>query len=244
MRIAICDDESVCRARILDLADDYAAQRQDREVVFEVYESAAELLGAVRERGAFDICVLDIVMPEMNGIQLGQALRDLGCDSRIIYLTSSDEYAIDSFRIRAFHYLLKPVERTSFFTVLDEAIASIQIIKDKSFIVRTRDGDARMTYDSILYAELNSRTVKYHLKDGKTVESVTLRSTFIEAVQELLADSRFILCGAGLTVNLHHIVSVQGDEAVFEGGERVFLSKKACRELRTAWNDYWITGEG
>lgn len=183
-------------------------------------------------------------MPDMNGIQLGQALRNEGVESKIIYITSSEEYALDSFRVRAFDYILKPIERASFYKVMDEAINSIHIKKDKSAIIKTRDGNARVAFDSILYVESTNRALIYHLFGGKTVESTTLRCSFTDAVGELLADSRFAACGVSTVVNLHHITSVENEGVVFQNTERVFLNKKLCRELRGAWNTYWITKEG
>lgn len=243
MRIAVCDDEAVCRAQLLDIATDYAEERQDTAVVFEYFSDPEELLKKTQENGFFDIYILDIVMPGMNGIQLGQALRRLGADGKIIYLTGSQEYALDSFRVRAFDYLLKPIDKTTFYTVLDEAVSSINIKKDRVLVIKTRDNSTRVTFDSILYALLDGRSIKYHLVGGKTVESTTLRTTFTEAVGELLQDKRFTLCGAGLAVNMHHVTAVESEGVVFTENQRVLLGKKACRELRTRWSNYWINEE-
>lgn len=243
VRIAICDDENLCRKQVLAVATDYAEERQDQDIVFEMFSEPEALLQAAKEKGHYDIYILDIVMPGMNGIQLGQALRDSGCDSKIIYLTSSQEYAVDSFRVRAFHYLLKPIRKEAFFAALDEAISSISIRKDRSLIIKTKSGNARITFDSILYAELSRRTVVYHLSGGRAVESTSLRTNFSDSVQELLADKRFALCGASMAANLHHITAVENEGIVFQDSTRVFLGKKACRELRTVWNDYWLSKE-
>lgn len=244
MKIAICDDDRSCRARVLDIATDYAEERKDKNISFEVFADPEELLRATREGARFDVFVLDIVMPGMNGIRLGQALRDDGEEGKIIYLTSSEEYALDSFKVRAFDYLIKPVQKASFYKVMDDAINSIHIKRDKSIIIKTRDGGARVALDSILYAELSKRAMLYHLVGGNTLESTTLRTAFAEAVGELAADSRFARCGVSTVVNLHHVSSVESEAIVFIGGKRIFASKKLCRELRLAWNDYWMSQEG
>ena len=226
MKIAICDDEASCRAQIYDLLCDYVEDRKDKEIQVELFTSPEALLRTVQEGSIFDIVILDIVMPGMNGIQLGQALRNESIDQKIVYLTSSEEYALDSFRVRAFDYLLKPVEKKTLFPVLDEAISSIHIKKDKSLIIKTKETNARVTFDSILYAELANRAIVYHLIGGKTVESTTLRTTISEAMQELLTDRRFLLCGTSTLVNLHHITMVENESIVFQDTLRVFLNKK------------------
>lgn len=244
MKIAICDDEAICRSHMLDVAEDYTEERKDKEIVFEMFSEPEALLQATRENGGYDIYILDIVMPDMNGIKLGQALRDAGMEGKIIYLTSSEEYALDSFRVRAFDYILKPISKESFYKTMDEAINSIHIKKDKSAIIKTREGNARIAFDSIFYVESTNRTLIYHLVGGKIAESTTLRCSFSDAVSELLADGRFAACGVSTVVNLHHITSVENEGVVFQNTERVFLNKKLCRELRGAWNTYWITKEG
>ena len=244
MRIAICDDEASCRARVLDVAHDYVEERKDKDVVFDTYSDPNALLEATRAGVTYDIYVLDIVMPDVNGISLGQAIREQGIDGKIIYLTSSKEYAIESFRVRAFDYILKPIEKDTFFKVMDEVINSIHIKRDRCAIIKTKDGNARVSFDSILYAALSNRTLIYHLSDSRTVESTTLRCSFSDAVGELLCDSRFEQCGVSTVVNLHHVTSVENEGVVFNSGERLFLNAKLCRKLRVAWNNYWISQEG
>ena len=215
MKIAICDDEAICRSQVLDIAEDYKEERKDKDISFEIFSDPQALLKATLDGGGYDIYILDIVMPDMNGIQLGVALRDADVDSKIIYLTSSEEYALDSFRVRAFDYILKPITKESFYKAMDEAINSIHIKRDKSAIIKTKDGTARVAFDSILYVESHNRVLTYHLVGGRAVESTTFRCSFADAVRELLADSRFAVCGVTAVVNLSHITSVENEGVVF-----------------------------
>ncbi len=243
MKVAICDDEKSCRMDVLEKADEYNKQNSNA-ISFSAFSSAKALIEATEKSGGFDVYVLDIVMPEMNGIELGKWLRDNGHEGKIIYLTSSEEYAIESYRVKAFDYILKPVEKDVFFKSLDEIVAALSSKSEKSIIVKTKENSIRLTFDSIMYAELCRRVIVYHLSDGKTVQSIMIRTTFSEAVQELLRDSRFVLCGAGMVANLQHITMVDNEALDFKNSCKVYLSKKACREVRSAWYDYWFDGEG
>ena len=243
MRIAICDDEAIFRAHLLDIAEDYREERKDKKIFFEFFSESQALLEASRKIGGFDIYILDIVMPDINGIQLGSILRYDGIDSKIIYLTSSEEYALDSFHVKAFDYILKPITKEAFYKAIDEAINSIHIKRDKSAIIKTKDGIARVSFNSILYVESSNRALIYHLTGGTMVESTTLRGSFATAVSELLADSRFVCCGVSIVVNLHHITSVENEGVVFHNTEHLFLNKKLCRELRITWSKYLFDEE-
>ncbi len=70
--------------------------------------------------------------------------------------------------------------------------------------------------------------------------STTLRVSFANALSELISDMRFIACGASMVANMQHITVVENNNVIFEDYERVFLGKKAYRELRYAWNNYWL----
>ncbi|MEE1154206.1 MAG: LytTR family DNA-binding domain-containing protein [Acutalibacteraceae bacterium] len=246
MRIAICDDEAIFRAHLLDIAEDYREERKDKKIFFEFFQNhklywkqVARLVVSIY----IYIYILDIVMPDINGIQLGSILRYDGIDGKIIYLTSSEEYALDSFRVKAFDYILKPITKEAFYKAIDEAINSIHIKRDKSAIIKTKDGIARVSFNSILYVESSNRALIYHLTGGTMVESTTLRGSFATAVSELLADSRFVCCGVSIVVNLHHITSVENEGVVFHNTEHLFLNKKLCRELRSTWSKYLFDEE-
>lgn len=243
MRIALCDDDARCRAQLISLMNEYIVTNPDKEIDFSIYESAEDLLNIVEKTGNFDLYILDIIMTGMNGIDLGLKLRRMGHNDKIIYLTNSIEFALDAFKARAYHYILKPIKKDEFFSVLDEITVIVNSKKEQSFLVKTKEGSVKLNIDTILYAELCRRVITYHLINGSTIESITIRTPFSEAVHDLLQDKRFTLCGAGMAVNLHHITSVENELILFKNTHKVFLSRKACRDIRSAWYDFWFDEE-
>lgn len=241
MQIAICDNEASCLDEIRKIAEKYEKESNGKECSFSYFSNPYDLLEAVEKNGGFELYLLDIIMPGMNGIELGTKLRDMGCDGVIIYLTSSDEYALDSFKVRALNYIIKPITAPKFYEVLDEVIKLFQNKKDKSILVKSKTRSVKLTLNKIVYAEISKRSVLYHLTDGNTVESLSLRTNFAESVSSLLDDNRFILCGPGMTVNLDHVLAVDNESVVFDIGT-VFLSKKVCRDLRLSWSQYLFEG--
>lgn len=77
-------------------------------------------------------------MPDINGIKLGEQLRQDGYNGKIIYLTSSEEFAVNSYKVKAFDYLLKPLNKTEFFSTLNEAISAIFEKSDKNILIKTK----------------------------------------------------------------------------------------------------------
>ena len=240
IKLALCDDEAEQREAIGALLKDYAAARSAPAVKLSVFASGRDLLAAAAECGGFDVYVLDIVMPEISGIELGVRLRELYSRGAIIYLTISPEYAVDSYAARAFHYLVKPVEPERLYQVLDGAVAALEKQRSACVAVRTRDGLRLARLDEIMYAELAGRAVRYHLSDGTALDSVTVRGGFQEETAPLLADDRFLLCGASFVVNLFYVIAVEKGALRMDGGSRVPLPRGLAARVRSRWSSYWL----
>ena len=121
IRLALCDDEEDQRGALMELLGSYEAARPHVKLCPLVFSSGQELL--LSERPAdFDLYLLDVVMPELSGIEVGIKLREQGSRGEIVYLTFSPEYAVASYETRAFYYLLKPVEPEQLYSVLDQEI--------------------------------------------------------------------------------------------------------------------------
>lgn len=243
MKIAICDDDALCLGSVLDLVTEYTRQKE-QEISVSTYTRASDLMEDSQRIGGYDIYILDVLMPRTNGIELGLQLRDAGFDSRILFLTSSTDYAIAAFKVKASDYLLKPVKKDELFSALDEAIVSLSGKREKGLVIKTRENSVNLSFDSILYAELDRKTVVYHLVNGKTIEGAAIRTSFAEAVQELLRDNRFAMCGTSMVVNLYYIQVVDSDILIFRTGHRTHIGRRASRELRSVWSNFWFNGEG
>ena len=106
MKIAICDDERICREELIKLLNEYIAVNPGKDISFSEFSNADNLLDSASAALDFDIYILDIVMPGLSGIELGKTLRSMGSKGKIIYLTSSEEFAVDSYKVKAANYIL------------------------------------------------------------------------------------------------------------------------------------------
>ena len=235
MNIVICDDDHQCSGMLNILLKEYASQKNITDLSVSIFTDGIDLLDAIQENNSFDICILDIVMPTVSGIELGAKLREKGYNGIIIYLTSSKEFALDSYKVKAFNYILKPVIPDELYSTLDDAIATLSTRIDTSIIVKTKEGNVRISSTDILYVELCKRILVYHLDNGSTLESLYLRVPFIEATKDLLTNKNFLQCGASKIINLSHVTTVGNDEIVFKDTYKVYFNKKTCNEIRSIW---------
>ena len=243
LRIAICDDEENYLKQTAALLQDYLHARPGLGGRTETFRSGGALLARAEEAGGFDLYVLDILMPELNGIDTGRRLRALGEGGEIVYLTSSNDFAADSYDVRAFFYLLKPIEGERLFQVLDGAVEKLTRRRSRAVVVTTADGPRRLLLERIRYVERVGRCMHYDCTDG-TIDSQTIRVAFREAAAPLLADRRFCLCGASFVLNFQHVTGVNGQTALLDNGQTVVLPRTAATEFKKAWGNYWLTEAG
>ena len=238
LKIAICDDDPYYREQTTSVVKEYASSNRSKNISISTFSNAEDLLDAVSKNGGFDIYMLDIIMAGMNAIELGKALREKGFDEKIVYLTTSDEYAVSSYSVNASDYILKPASDELITATLDKLTLSVSDRKEKSFLVKTKDGSIKLNFDNILYAELVKRCIVYHLKDGRMLESISVRTNFADTVKELVSDKRFVMCGKSRLLNMHQITEVGNENVVFNEQKKLSLGKKLCREVHNTWLDF------
>jgi two-component system response regulator AlgR len=181
LRVAIVDDEAPARNRIRDLLGDCAA-RLPLAIVGEAANGVAalELLAGVET----DVALLDIRMPEMDGLELAQHLRKLPQPPAVIFTTAYDVHAIRAFELHAIDYLLKPIRAERLHDALTRARgarpAQADVLRDIRQAPRTRlsvqeRGRIRLVpVDEIIYlkAELKYVTVRTAAREYLIEESL------------------------------------------------------------------------
>lgn len=240
LHIALCDDEAVHREAAGTLLKEYLLTHGGKLTIF---ASAKELINSLMMDNHFDVFILDVIMPDMQGIELGGKIREMKIDEPIIYLTSSPDYAIDSYLTRAFYYLLKPVDKMQLFSVLDEAVTFLKKKRGDFFVLKTKNGLQQLELDLIVYGELVERCIRLQLSDGRVVDELTLRRSFKEEAELLLAHRRFALCATSFFVNLDYIEMVERDGLRLKGDFRLPLSRALRDDVTNRWMDCCLSRE-
>ncbi len=200
MRIAICDDD---KSVLMQLSDTVGGllERGDELQAFE----ATELLYEAHERAPFDAVILDIEMPGINGIDIGWELKRLYPHTYIVYVTRFPNFAMEAFRVRAFHYLLKPVSPTDLSWVLEDIREGYASLAPGTLEIESREIHAYEKLSDILYMESFLHKLTLHTR---------LRShTFpgrLGDYEEALAGKGFYRVHRSYLVNLAHVKSIRG----------------------------------
>ena len=242
IRIAVCDDERNQLRLTEALLRAYHELHPDLDLRVDTFTSGAALLEHLRINGSFDLYLLDVLMPDTNGIDLGLKIRAVDQGGHILYLTTSPDYAVDSYLTKASRYLLKPIRKEALFPALDDSIGS-WLREHQTFVtIKTRSGLHRLAIRTVVYGELVGHCVKYHLVDGSVLEGMTVRTSFREAVANLLEHERFVLCATSFFVNLSFVDMIEASGLKLVNGGVVPMSRSMRAEVTNRWLDYHLKG--
>lgn len=228
MRIAVCDDESARNKELIRLIMDYAAAN-DYTVQCDAYTSGACLLGSGKK---YDLYFLDYQMDGLDGLETARRLRvEQQSNAAIIFLTAYREIVYDAFGVRAFRFLVKPVEKDKLYDALDCLFRSSAMF---ARLCLRRDGhnDILSTRD-ILYIEACKKSCLIRLAD-ETREYPYLLSE----IEKFMPADVFFRPHRSYLVNFEFVERDDGKIITMKNGERIPISKRLVSDYRKKRNDY------
>lgn len=230
MRIAVCDDNESEVSRIGKLITEYQFSREE-PIDCHYYTNSIDFLCELRG-GEYDLILLDVLMPEYSGIQTAQELRKLDRNVRIIFVSASPEFAVESYNVGAYHYLLKPIDADSFFALLDKIGAELSAQVEQGFILKSRDSVVRIAFSQLAYVEVINKTLFFHLADGTVHETTAALADFQE---KLLSRPEFLKAHRSYLVNLNYIQAIGMNCVIMKNGPRIPVSRQRRSQVQDAY---------
>ena len=238
IHIAICDDSKQERQILAALFKRYQ-ELHATPLQIHIFQNGFSLLDAIDQGKRFDITILDILMPGENGIEIARNIRASGTDTEIIFLTSSPEYAVDSYEVKAQNYLLKPVTEEKFFASIDSILAELDEKDTASFIIYTTEKQySRIRVSSLVYGEVTHRTITLHLADQTMISAIM---TFTEFLDILKAYPDFIYPHRSYAVNMHYIQYVTKSDIILTDGQKIPLSRNKYTNISEQFLNFAYT---
>lgn len=196
MKIAVCDDEELFIDSVCAILNQWAEKNNINLTLFQ-FTNGDDLIDTHRKE-CMDLIILDIIMPLLNGMDTARELRSQDQTVPIIFLTSSREFAVDSYEVKAFNYLLKPVDRIKLSGVLDDFLKMLNLPKN-IFTAQTGDGFMKIIVADVDYLEAQNKQVLFHLADKRTIVAHEL---FSSCAKVFSAEAGFCRCHRSYIVNL------------------------------------------
>jgi len=235
--IAICDDEK----NIQDSIKRIVLKQQCVDCHVDLFDSGNLLIAVEKE---YDIYFLDIQMPGINGMETAEQLRkrqaaDSRNESIIIFITSFKEYMPDAFDVKAFHYLIKPIDEVKFQTVFSRALSDCLKTKEKAdnhILIKSNDSHHKVLLNDILYIESDNKKVIVN-----TIEGTIDYYGKMQDLETSLGNS-FFRCHRCYIVNMEHITRYNAATIWLKNGSTIFLAQKKYNEFVKAYLNFAKSG--
>jgi DNA-binding LytR/AlgR family response regulator len=219
---------------IVLLDDDVNVLKSEAAVMRELGHNVAsfsfgnELLEVFEKKPkAFDAAVLDIMLDDqpISGIETAKALRAVGFEGPIVFLSSSKEYGPESYEVNASGYFEKPITPMKISNMLNimSGIITRQKMQNEPFLMLVSGREARkILFCDIIFVEITRNTLNFHLTDG---DVFLVRAPLKEYAPKLLTDKRFAESHRAYIVNLDYVTAIKGCEAFLVDGSKVLIAK-------------------
>ena len=186
------------------------------------YNNATDALHGIGEE-PIDLLFLDIQMPELNGLELSKMIPE---NTRIVFTTAFNQYAVDGFRVNALDYLLKPISYADFLEASNKALQWFQLIEQteqpatpssveeepRSIFVKSEYKLLQINLDDIRYIEGLKDYVKIYTEQSP---HPILSLMNMKAIEQMLPSSRFIRVHRSFIVQKSKIREIERNRIVF-----------------------------
>ena len=232
MNIAIVDDIAAERALLRSRLERQLSRRNIQANLLE-YDTGESFLSSCAKL-QFAVLFLDIYMDGVNGIETAKQFRSMDTHCLLIFTTTSTDHALEGFRVRAMHYLVKPYTEEMISDLIDEILARLPST-ERYMTLKLNGTEVPLPFSSFIYAEHFSHMIHIHTTGFK--ELIT-RQSFEAFTASLKMDPRFYLCSRGVVINLEHAVDFDRALFILDDETRISVSRKLVKNARQTFMDF------
>ncbi len=236
MLIYLCDDSEIDTLRLRHYLDIYASQLK---LGFEIssFFSGKELINAFKQACQKpDLMFLDILMPELSGMETARKLRDMHYNGGIIFTTSSTKDAMDSYEVNAIYYLQKPYGRMHFENAMSRCGMLLRKAKPRFTFAHRKKVIAVLYEDIIFFETVPSHNVILHAISG----TYSFSGSLTQIAGFFSKTEGFIPVGRSFLINLDHVARWTGNDLVMSDGSIVQVplrKREKVLEIVAGWQN-------
>ncbi len=239
IQIAVCDDNIDELSNMIHLINQYRSSKH-LNCEYTVFTNGFELISTLEKGKQFDIYCLDIIMPGFTGIDVAKEIRNFDKNAPILFFTSSSEFALESYSVKAINYVLKPISKEKLFFTFDEVMEHIKVEEnDNAVIVKSNEGIQKILISNLVFAEVIGRNVLYHLLSGKVIECL---ESFSAVCENLLKYGRFIKTHRSYIVNMQYVDTIENQKLTLQTLSTIPIAQGKAREIKQQYLAYQMEG--
>lgn len=227
--VAIVEDEASFATQLQEYLKQYE-EENDVRFKISVFGDGAEILEDYQP--LYDIILLDIEMPKVNGMKAAEEIRAQDADVTLMFITNMANYAIRGYEVGALDFVMKPINYYTFSMKMTRVLKRTKQKAQQDILLTLPDGVKKLNVQQIYYVEVQNRMLYYHTDEGVFVMRGTMQS-----VEQMLAPYAFAKCNHWYIVNLKHVSEVKKTTAVVAGHE-LEVSRRNRTAFLKALTDY------
>lgn len=228
IKIAVCEDEKSHQELLIkNLRMLFSELCVDYEIY--IFDSGEQLLSNYPED--VDIFLLDIQMYGLSGMDIARKIREVNKNTvEIIFITSLIEYIQEGYEVRAYRYLLKPIEFKDIKNHIMACIEEIHMRKDKYLVISNKYDNYKIKIDTILYIEVQNKDITIHTLDNNYEVKMSMNK-----IEKELKKYSFFRCHKSFLININFVENVKQYIAMLENGQEVPVSRYKFKEFKTVF---------
>ena len=196
------------------------------------FASGEDFLGDYNE-GQYQIVLMDIELPGLNGMQTAKKLREIDKEVSLIFVTNLAQYAVEGYEVDAFDFIVKPFTYYHFSVKISRLLKRLEIKRDVKFWIKVIGGERKeINSANLKYVEVIRHSLIYHTTEG----NFTVLGTMTNAVEQLKG-AAFELCNRCYLINLKYVTGIRQYDVVV-GGEILQMSHLKRNGFLDALNKY------
>ena len=236
IKIAVVEDSVEDLNNCLSLLDRYS---KEKNLTFDVQTFASGDAFLMRFKSQYDFIILDFYLSAMNGIDVARSIREKDEEVIIMFATNLAKYATNGYEVAAIDFVLKPLSYSSFYLRLERVMKKLGKKNDNFIVVPNEGGFNKIETNNILYVEVISHDIIFHLKDNQEITT----SGTLKKFEEQLKNHWFIRCNSCYLVNAHNIRRVEKLDIQLVNDETIAISHPKKKSFMESFKKY-IMEEG
>ncbi|MDO4622263.1 MAG: LytTR family DNA-binding domain-containing protein [Eubacteriales bacterium] len=227
MRIAIVDDEDFFLNQLKDTMQDKLSDMGITIRQIDQFHSSEEFF-SVRKPHMYSVIFLDIYIDEENGVDIAQKIRETDPDTALVFCTTSNEFAAQSYEVDARYYLQKPITEDKVAAML-KRVNFLNLEKNRSIVLP--DG-YRCIFRKIRYTNYMNHSVVFYI-EGAEPHNVYMSHS--DAEKLLLPYPEFVTINKGNIVNMNMVERISKNTFHMKNGELLPISRRRFKDVSEAY---------